>query len=78
MTRSLLLIPRWIPWVAKYISYSLISWVDSLEWQVVAYSLLLIPRWIPWVAKYISCSLISWVDSLEWRVRGFLSLGGFL
>ena len=31
MTSSMFLIPRWIPWVAKYISCFLISWVDSLE-----------------------------------------------
>ena len=34
MVSSLLLSPGWIPWVAKYISCSLIYWVDSLEWRV--------------------------------------------
>ena len=34
MASSLLLIPRWIPWVVKYISCSLISWVDSLDLEV--------------------------------------------
>ena len=37
MVSSLLLIPKWIPLVAKYISYSLIALVDSLEWQVCGF-----------------------------------------
>ena len=34
MASSLFLTPWWIPWVAKHISCSLISLVDSLEWRV--------------------------------------------
>ena len=58
MTSSLLLIPRWIPWVAKYIPCSLISWADSLGGEV--YPL--------FVASYLL------VDSLSCEVSSYPSI----
>ena len=52
VTSSLLLIPNWIPWVVKYISCSLISWVDSLKWPV--HGFLSVRRFLEWCSKYLS------------------------
>ena len=63
-----------IRWVAKYISYSLISWVIHLSGQFVA-SYPLVDSLGGKVYLLIFYLLGGFT---EWRVRGFLSISGFL